>query len=231
MDCIAQAYSVLFQHPLRNFASSARRLHNPHRVDDIAEPCQRISIPPFCAFSYYLNTKLIPPQITDYEEEHPYPQECPKFDPDYDVPDDLFELKRPAASPFQEAMDRTVAVSIPHSKPLISDYHEVAKKMPITVMRKPPQCKCPCTEELRKAMSVRVQDRSPYGARIHQVASQPNAALDDSCAEICSKAQEEKQASFLQKTFRRRISCLPPTQYDSHVAASGLSGSTFTQLS
>ncbi|XP_026192362.1 uncharacterized protein LOC34621221 [Cyclospora cayetanensis] len=71
-------------------------------LDDIMGPCSDISIPPFCSFSLFLNHKRVPPLYTTLAQDHPFPRECPKFDPLYDIPDDLFVPRAPLPSPFVE---------------------------------------------------------------------------------------------------------------------------------
>ncbi|KAL8434069.1 hypothetical protein Efla_001541 [Eimeria flavescens] len=92
-------------------------------LDDIMGPCSDISIPPFCSFGLFLNHKRIPPlvgspslctpasmhlfisvflQYSTFAEDHPFPRECPKFDPLYDIPDDLFVPRAPIPTPFEE---------------------------------------------------------------------------------------------------------------------------------
>ncbi|KAL8271469.1 hypothetical protein Esti_004670 [Eimeria stiedai] len=71
-------------------------------LDDIMGPCSDISIPPFCSFGLFLNHKRIPPLYTTFAEDHPFPRECPKFDPLYDIPDDLFVPREPIPTPFVE---------------------------------------------------------------------------------------------------------------------------------
>lgn len=62
-------------------------------IDDIEGPCNNTSVPPFCSFSIFVNQKLVPPQLTSYDNSHLYPSTCPSKDEDYDTPDDLYEHK------------------------------------------------------------------------------------------------------------------------------------------
>ncbi|SOV13183.1 conserved Plasmodium protein, unknown function [Plasmodium sp. gorilla clade G2] len=62
-------------------------------LDDIEGPCNNTSVPPFCSFSIFVNQKLVPPQLTSYDNSHSYPSTCPSKDEDYDIPDDLYEHK------------------------------------------------------------------------------------------------------------------------------------------
>ncbi|SOV75178.1 conserved Plasmodium protein, unknown function [Plasmodium sp. gorilla clade G3] len=63
-------------------------------IDDIEGPCNNTSVPPFCSFSIFVNQKLVPPQLTSYDNSHLYPSTCPSKDEDYDIPDDLYEHKK-----------------------------------------------------------------------------------------------------------------------------------------
>ncbi|KMZ95364.1 hypothetical protein PVMG_05230 [Plasmodium vivax Mauritania I] len=53
-------------------------------IDDIEGPCSNASVPPFCSFSVFVNQKIVPPQLTSYDESHDYPATCPTSDDAYD---------------------------------------------------------------------------------------------------------------------------------------------------
>eukprot|EP00371_Babesia_bovis_P001771 XP_001610418.1 hypothetical protein [Babesia bovis T2Bo] len=50
-------------------------------MDDIEIPCSNLSVPPFCSFSVFVNYFRIPPQYTNYDQSHLYPEGCPQYDP------------------------------------------------------------------------------------------------------------------------------------------------------
>eukprot|EP00366_Plasmodium_knowlesi_P003650 XP_002261147.1 [Plasmodium knowlesi strain H] len=60
-------------------------------IDDIEGPCSNASVPPFCSFSVFVNQKIVPPQLTSYDDSHSYPDTCPEHDYEYDTPEELYE--------------------------------------------------------------------------------------------------------------------------------------------
>ncbi|SBS82121.1 conserved Plasmodium protein, unknown function [Plasmodium malariae] len=63
-------------------------------IDDIEGPCSNTSVPPFCSFSIFVNQKIVPPQLTSYDDSHNYPSTCPSKDDEYDIPDELYEHEK-----------------------------------------------------------------------------------------------------------------------------------------
>lgn len=60
-------------------------------LQDIEGPCSSVSVPPFCSFSIFINQKIVPPQLTSYDQSHSFPSSCPPRDEQYDTPDELYE--------------------------------------------------------------------------------------------------------------------------------------------
>ncbi|GAW79367.1 hypothetical protein, conserved [Plasmodium gonderi] len=60
-------------------------------IDDIEGPCNNASVPPFCSFSVFVNQKIVPPQLTSYDDSHMYPSSCPEKDEEYDLLDELYD--------------------------------------------------------------------------------------------------------------------------------------------
>lgn len=60
-------------------------------INDIEGPCNNASVPPFCSFSIFVNHKIIPPQLSTYENSHLYPKTCPEKDDNYDITEELYE--------------------------------------------------------------------------------------------------------------------------------------------
>ncbi|EUD65260.1 hypothetical protein C922_04389 [Plasmodium inui San Antonio 1] len=60
-------------------------------IDDIEGPCSNASVPPFCSFSVFVNQKIVPPQLTSYDDSHDYPATCPTPDYEYDSPEELYQ--------------------------------------------------------------------------------------------------------------------------------------------
>lgn len=121
-------------------------------IDDISGPCSSSSLPPFCSFSLFINLKLIAPQYTSYEEGHPFPQDCPSYDPLYDTADNLYDVVLPAPSPIQEAA-KEKAPEMPYYPPLgktLADYANVV--VPEHIEPKP----CDCTCHIRQGIPIHV---------------------------------------------------------------------------
>ncbi|KJP87859.1 hypothetical protein AK88_02463 [Plasmodium fragile] len=65
-------------------------------VDDIEGPCSNASVPPFCSFSAFINHKIVPPQLTSYDDSHAYPATCPTQDYEYDSTEELYQHEQVA---------------------------------------------------------------------------------------------------------------------------------------
>lgn len=61
-------------------------------IDDIADICQDVSVPPVCAMAFY--HKASPPQLSSFDESTGYPLRCPKFDPEIDTDADASVLAK-----------------------------------------------------------------------------------------------------------------------------------------
>ncbi|KYK63565.1 hipothetical protein [Toxoplasma gondii TgCatPRC2] len=109
-------------------------------MDDIEGACSDVSVPPFCSFSVFINQRRIPPQYSSYDESHPFPKECPRFDPLYDTPDTLFDLEKSLPSPIMEA-SKEEAPQIPVYPSLgktLRDYEQVRPPQHV----EPAPCDC-----------------------------------------------------------------------------------------
>ena len=76
------------------------------RVDDIAGPCDEMSVPPMCALGVYTRTDNLPEQTSDFDESQPFPMKCPAFDQDLDFskPNGLSRvLKKNGAQPGKQS--------------------------------------------------------------------------------------------------------------------------------
>lgn len=54
----------------------------------------------FLAYLVYFDFRY-----TSYEDQHPYPKDCPRFDPNYDISPDLYKRVPPLPSPIEEALE------------------------------------------------------------------------------------------------------------------------------
>ncbi|XP_053990271.1 uncharacterized protein LOC128882631 isoform X3 [Hylaeus volcanicus] len=135
-------------------------------LDDILGPCSSVSVPPFCAFSVFVNKNLIPPQYTSYEEQHPYPSECPHYDPEYDISPHLYERVPELSSPILDEVNTSFRLQ-PAGPSLFknSDYNAVS----------PIHRVCDCHPTL---CEVKAGDDCP------QVTKKQNQACKDYCSSI-----------------------------------------------
>ncbi|CRG94447.1 conserved Plasmodium protein, unknown function [Plasmodium gallinaceum] len=97
-------------------------------IDDIEGPCSNVSVPPFCSFSIFVNQKIVPPQLTSYDDSHSFPATCPTKDEQYDLPDDLYEHKK-ELDPLSKEIDNYSNVSLPTYPDLISNIHSTETKI------------------------------------------------------------------------------------------------------
>ncbi|PFH38541.1 hipothetical protein [Besnoitia besnoiti] len=155
-------------------------------MQDIEGACSDVSVPPFCSFSVFINHRRIPPQYSTYEESHPYPEDCPKFDPLYDTPDTLFDVEKPLPSPIIEEAKKE-APHIPAYPSLgktLKDYAHV--QAPEHVEPLPCDCKGQHTLlerqcHLHAGTPVTVA-ATPTHARTHY---QVPSAAPERCCRIC----------------------------------------------
>eukprot|EP00917_Polyrhabdina_sp_WS-2016_P018964 GHVP01040756.1.p1 GENE.GHVP01040756.1~~GHVP01040756.1.p1 ORF type:complete len:259 (+),score=46.69 GHVP01040756.1:168-944(+) len=143
--------------------------------EDIEGPCSRVSIPPFCGFSMFINFRRLPEQYEDYEEQYPYPPVCPEQDPDFDTPDDLFDVVHPASSPVLEQAKEPDVRDIQAEHPI---YQKPIKHAT------PLRYGCHCAKELQPT------DEGPLcyvGAPTKKSRRPPIKKCEDECKETCSR--------------------------------------------
>ncbi|SJK85833.1 conserved Plasmodium protein, unknown function [Babesia microti strain RI] len=71
-------------------------------LDDIMGPCSDVAIPPFCSFSVFVNHSRVPPQYSSFDDSHPYPPDCPQYDPKMDLPKDIDDVQHFSDSPIDK---------------------------------------------------------------------------------------------------------------------------------
>lgn len=74
-------------------------------IGDVIGQCMTVAVPPMCTQAVYWNVWRLPPQLSNYDEAHPFPVECPVVDVSdggLDSADDpsLYEKANPAVSPI-----------------------------------------------------------------------------------------------------------------------------------
>lgn len=96
-------------------------------MEDIEGPCSKVSVPPFCSFSIFVNQKIVPPQLVSYDQSHSFPHTCPKRDESLDIPDELYEHEE-QKDVFQKEIGSYSNVSLPTYPSLVKDLHLINKE-------------------------------------------------------------------------------------------------------
>ncbi|BAM38763.1 conserved hypothetical protein [Theileria orientalis strain Shintoku] len=131
-------------------------------VDDIAGACGSnvsvplvnnilVQMPPMCSFSAFVNHGRIPPQYTTYEASKLYPESCPKYDANLDLPLDLYNKKDNFHSSIAEAAKEKLA-----KMPL---YEKLIKSLELHYAPKAKPCDC-------EKMKVKCKLHIPYPVHI-----------------------------------------------------------------
>ncbi|SBS81091.1 conserved Plasmodium protein, unknown function [Plasmodium ovale curtisi] len=106
-------------------------------IDDIEGPCSNTSVPPFCSFSIFVNQKIVPPQLTSYDDSHTYPSTCPSKDDDYDIPDELYEhdmdVEKKQRDIFLKEKNSYTNVTLPIYTDLVTDIYDKEITSPKTL--------------------------------------------------------------------------------------------------
>ncbi|KAH0472056.1 MAG: uncharacterized protein KVP18_005050 [Porospora cf. gigantea A] len=138
-------------------------------LDDLSGPCESLSLPPFCSFSFFIHLPKIPPQYMRFEDAFPYPPECPEPDEQMDA---LPVPPPPDTDPFKEKLDehekeQPVPSPRPPTPPGIPSVVDAILRVPttcppVTLEPKPPVediSGARAAELTRRSEQVDVRDR------------------------------------------------------------------------
>ncbi|EAN33498.1 hypothetical protein TpMuguga_01g00254 [Theileria parva strain Muguga] len=130
-------------------------------------------VPPFCSFSAFVNYPRIPPQYTSYEASKLYTEICPKYDPNQDLPLDLYSRKDGFHSSISDA-SKEKAAKLPLYEKLIRslEFHYAPRPKPCDCEKVKAKSKHPnkflrlITRNLKLQVSMRkdaVLNANPFG--------------------------------------------------------------------
>jgi len=64
-------------------------------MEDLLGDCSMVAMPPVCTQAYFQATWRLPPQFSDFDQAHPFPEVCPQVDFDPTI----YDVSLPARNP------------------------------------------------------------------------------------------------------------------------------------